>query len=423
MRKRWIWIGGGVVVLGLLVVGNLGRRSKEGFAVKAESLGRRALASWVRAPGTVRAVTQVKVSSNVPGRVEKLHVKEGQWVRKGEPLLDLDDTRYRSAVLQYEAQLAAARSRLAQYEAECQLAETVLKRQRKLLEQELISPEAFQESQTQFEVKKASCEAQARELERLEAALRSARKDLEETHLVAPVSGLVTRIFVEEGENVVTGTMNNPGTVILEIADLSEMEVEAEVDETDVIRVRPGQRARIEVDALPDTVLTGTVSRVGQAGKTSQEGADFLVRVRIDDPPDVLRPGMSADVEILVASADSALALPIQALTARPKSRVDAWLGRDTTRVDEASSSEEDWLSTGGGGEAFVEGVFVVQADTVVFRPVEVGIRGEAHLEVLSGLQEGEKVVTGPYRILRRLKPGDRVRVEGREAKDEETTS
>jgi HlyD family secretion protein len=443
-KIRWIVVVVGVLaVLAVLVILNLGPSSGSGIEVKIENVKRQPLASWVRAPGTLEAVTQVKVSSNIPGRVEALYVEEGDWVEEDQALLNLDDIRYLSSVEQIRAQLESAQARLRQAEAEFRQAESLFARKRQLLDNGLISAEEFEDSRTQYDIKSASLEAQKREIDRQRAALRASERDLEETQLLAPVTGLVTRILVEEGENVVTGTMNNPGTVILEMADLSEMEVEAEVDETDIIAVSRGQAARIEVDALPDSVFRGRVSRVGQSGRTSQEGADFLVRVRLEDSPSTLRPGMTADVEILVATAENALTIPLQALTVRPQSKVDEWAGKDQGENENENENEDGpgdsgdslggsegenpemdldrWLDAGTAtGDEFVEGVFIAEEGKAEFRPVRTGFRGEAEIQILEGLSEGEEVITGPYRVLRTLEAGRAVRPEKETGEEEE---
>lgn len=439
-KIRWIVVVVGVLaVLAVLVILNLGPSSGSGIEVRIENVKRQPLASWVRAPGTLEAVTQVKVSSNIPGRVEALYVEEGDWVEEDQALLNLDDIKYLSSVEQIRAQLESAQARLRQAEAEFRQAESLFARKRQLLEDGLISDQDFEDSRTHYDIKSASLEAQKREIDRQQAALRASERDLEETQLLAPVTGLVTRILVEEGENVVTGTMNNPGTVILEMADLSEMEVEAKVDETDIIAVSRGQAARIEVDAFPDTVFRGRVSRVGQSGRTSQEGADFLVRVRLEDSPLKLRPGMTADVEILVATAENALTIPLQALTVRTQSKVDEWAGKDQSEDgDEGEDTSGDsgdsigggenpemdldrWLDAGTAtGDEFVEGVFVVEEGKGEFRPVQTGFRGETEIQILEGLSEGEEVITGPYRVLRTLEAGRAVRPEKEKGEEEE---
>jgi HlyD family secretion protein len=441
-KIRWIVVVLGVLaVLAVLVILNLGPSSGSGIEVRIENVKRQPLASWVRAPGTLEAVTQVKVSSNIPGRVEALYVEEGDWVEEDQALLNLDDIKYLSSVEQIRAQLESAQARLRQAEAEFRQAESQFARKRQLLDDGLISDQDFEDSRTNYDIKSASLEAQKREIERQKAALRASERDLEETQLLAPVTGLVTRILVEEGENVVTGTMNNPGTVILEMADLSEMEVEAEVDETDIIAVSRGQAARIEVDAFPDTMFRGRVSRVGQSGRTSQEGADFLVRVRLEDSPPKLRPGMTADVEILVATAEKALTIPLQALTVRTQSKVDEWAGKNRSEDgDEGEDTSADsgdslggseglspvtdldrWLDTGtSAGDEFVEGVFVVVEGKADFRPVRTGLRGETEIQILEGLSEGDEVITGPYRVLRTLEAGRAVRPEKEKEEEEE---
>jgi HlyD family secretion protein len=274
----------------------------------------------------------------------------------------------------------------------------------------------------------------------LRASLQQAENDLAETVFRAPMDGLVTALYIEEGENVIPGTMNNPGTVILEIAELDTMEVEAEVDETDVIGIRLGQRARILVDAFEPAELAGQVTAIGQSGRATtaaQQGTQFQVRIRIDDPPPTLRPGMSADVEVLVGSADSAVVVPIQALVAYPRSVVEEWrkdeaAGRTTESKPETKDGEDGDAEAAeeGAGENTserpsasssapargererpLEGVFIVLTDVARFREVKLGLRSDTHVEV-QGVEPGQKVVTGPYKVLRELKSGNAVEIE-----------
>src|SRR5690606_25692528 len=213
-------------------------------------------------------------------------------------------------------------------EAQAELAAENLRRSENLFEQKLIAVEALRQAQTTAKVEQARRNAAEEELRSLRASLQQAENDLAETVFRAPMDGMVTALYIEEGENVIPGTMNNPGTVILEIAELDTMEVEAEVDETDVVGIRLGQRARILVDAFEPAELSGQVTAIGQSGRTTaaaQQGTQFQVRIRIDEPPPDLRPGMSADVEVLVGSADSAIVVPIQSLVAYPRSVVERW--------------------------------------------------------------------------------------------------
>lgn len=422
MVRRRVWIPvATVVVLGALVAANLGNRGSRGKQVKTEKVTRRSLETWVRAPGRVQPVVSVDISSNVTGRVEHLAVREGDRVRRGQLLLTLDDTRLRSEVDQYEAMLSAAGSQLTLAEARRDLAAQVLKRREDLFEGGLLSSEELESARVDLRVNQAQVAAQRDEIARLRAAVRETRRNLEETRFLAAMDGVITTLNLEEGENVLIGTMNTPGTVILTLSDLSQMEVQARVNESDVVLVARGQEVRIEVDALPDTTLDGEVTSVGESGSrlSRDEGAEFEVHVMIQEPPGWLRPGMSADVEIMVAVADSALSIPIQALVARSEKTIRRWEERSAEgaegRDEEGSSSSdadekaEEAAEDRKGGK-LITGVFVAEDGKARFRRVQTGVRGETFAEVRSGLQETEVIISGPYRVLRRLDDGEAVK-------------
>jgi len=423
-RKRWWVVGGAVVVVGGLVALNLAQRGADAKAVRIEEVGRRPIKTWVRAPGLVQPVVAVDISSNISGRVERLHVREGDVVRRGDLLLTLDDTRLRSTLAQYEAMQRAAQSQLALAEAQRELAAQVRARREDLHAQGLLSAEELDAARVDERVKTATVAAQRGEIERLRAARAEAERDLEESRFYAPIEGVVTAVNLEEGENVLIGTMNNPGTVILTLSNLGSMEVEARVNENDVVLVRPGQHADVTVDAQRDSTLVGSVVSVGKSGKraSQDEGAEFEVLVGIAEPPDWLRPGMSADVEILVADVDSALAVPIQALVARSERTVADWeerrargetpaAARKAQASTEREGREEEPASKGEAGR-LVTGIFVDLEGRARFQRIDLGARGETFVEVRGGLDADARVLTGPYKILRRLEDGERVKAD-----------
>lgn len=422
---KGLWIGvGAVVLVGVFIAASLtgSERKKRGVDVRMEKVRRERVESWVRAPGRVQAERLVQVSSNVTGRIRRLAVREGDPVRQGDLLLELDDERYRSAVAGNEALVQGASADLDLAEAQAALSRQTLARQEKLLAAGLISSESVESAQTQARVDEARVTSAREELRRRRAALAEARKDLQETVFVSPIDGMVTALNVEEGENVITGTMNNPGTVILTVADLDTMEVEAEVDETDVVRVRPGLRAKIEVDAREDTTLAGVVRAVGMSGRRGssgqQQGTSFKVEVRILETATDLRPGMSADVEILSGAADSALVVPIQALTAQPERVWTRWQERRSRPEGGAragrrgKTDDEPDTARAGRNEKLIDGVFLQRDGRAVFVPVSLGLRGDTMIEVAGDLASGDEVIVGPYRTLRTLKDNDPVRRE-----------
>ncbi len=419
MRRKQVWIPlAALALLAALILANLVGKRSDAAQVDVEGVERRSLERWVRAPGLVQPILSVDISSNVSGRVDRLLVREGQSVAKGDPLLVLDDTRYRSAVAQYEALLSAARSQLLLAEAQQELAAQVLTRREDLYARGLLSIEELEAARVDLRVHDAGVASRRDEIARQQAALDESRRDLEETRFTAPMNGVVTALNIEEGENVLIGTMNNPGTVVLTIADLARMEVKARVNESDVVLVEPGQRVRIEVDALRDQPLDGLVTTVGESGTRSSrdEGAEFEVHVTISEPPAWLRPGMSADVEILTATAEDVLSVPIQSLVARAQETVQRWEageeeGDAQDQLAEASGEGRPGRTAAGPGRSdLVPGVFVMEEGKALFRRIKTGVRGETYVEAGTGVSEDDVVISGPYRILRRLGQGEAVR-------------
>ncbi len=421
-RAVWPWLVGGAVVLiaVFVVIGVKKGGGPRPVAVKVEEVKKGRIESWVRAPGKVQPERLVQVSSNIMGRVRGLAVREGDRVRRGDLLLYLDDERYRSARSGMEAALQAAQADLDLAEAQLALSRQTLARQEKLFAESLASDQALESARTQVKVDAARVAASRENLRGRRAALAETSKDVDETVFRSPLDGIITALNVEEGENVMTGTMNNPGTVILTVADLDTMQVEAEVDETDVVRISPGLRTRVRVDAWEDSVLAGVVTTVGMSGRqggqaTQQQATNFAVEVRIENPPEGLRPGMSADVEILSGEKDSALVVPIQALTAQPEKVWKRWqewrANPPKTKARRAIAQAAD-TARAGANEKLVQGLFLQRSGKAVFTPVELGLRGDTDVEVTGELKPGDQVITGPYRVLRSLQDGDRVKPE-----------
>lgn len=423
VNRRALLIALGVVVIGGLVAVNLKpKKAQKGAEIRTEQVGMRRIESWVRAPGKIQPVTKVQVSSNVIGRVAELAVREGQTVAKGDLLLSLDDERYRSLVQQVRAQIESGQANVALAEAEYREAKQNLDRSEAMFAQGLLSEADRLTTRTRAEVAEARVTAAREEIRRARAALAEAEKNLRETVFVAAMDGTVTQLNVEVGENVMTGTMNNPGTVILTLADLSAMEVIADVDETDVIHVAPEQSCRVLVDALPDTSVAGTVTRVGSSGRgttgAAQEATNFEVAVLLKDPPAVLRPGMNADVEILTGSNDSTLVVPLQALTARPQSVVERWNRKRAGAGTDLAPAD----TTGPASRNLIEGIFLFDDGTARFVPVTMLLRGETHVEIRGDVKVGDPLIVGPYKTLRKLADQDPVRKEKKKKEEPKET-
>jgi HlyD family secretion protein len=418
-RKILLW-SLAPVIIGVFVVANMRRSGEKRVEVRFDEAKRRDLTQVVRATGKVRSATEVNLSGTIMGQVVDLAVKEGDFVEKGQFLLRLDDAQYREDLRRAEAALASAEASQRIAQAECDRATQAAQRKRALHERGLASNEELELAETSLSSADASCDARIKDVSRFRAEVRASEDILGKTAFHAPISGVIARLNVEAGENVITGTMNNPGTVILTIADLSAMEVVAEVDETDVVRVSVGQRAKIRVDALPDTSFPGTVSEVASAGRRSgtgvDEATDFEVTIRFDQDVPAVRTEMTADVEVTTAARDSALTVPIPAVVARDRKDLDAPKpGQKRNEVAEAEAEEGEEGREGDvarrNRDDLVMGVFVVKDGKASFVPVRIGISDDRFMEILSGaLDPGTKIIVGPYKSLRTLKPGKAVK-------------
>jgi HlyD family secretion protein len=421
-KKTWIWVGLAVIVLIAIVAANLaGQASKKGVAVQLARIRVEDITSRVRAPGKIEPKTQVKVSADIMGKVTNLAVKEGDHVRKGQLLLQLDPTQRQSDLSQARAGLASAIARKREADATLQVAEANFKRQKALYEQKLLSNAEWDNATTAYETARSTAQTAAEEVNRSQAALSGSSDLLSKTRFVAPFDGIVSALYVEQGEIVITGTMNQPGTQILTVSDLSRMLVRADVDETDVVDVRIGQKAKITVDAMPDTSFQGTVTEIGNTAKLAQVGGvegqtNFEVKVVFDQTVPEVRPGMTADVEIETATHTQATAVPIQAVVVRTERELERAAKKAGVKEkakkpgrSDAVAAEDD---TVGRKEKEITGIFVNRDGTAKFVPVRTGIASETMIEIFGDLKPGESVVAGPYKALRELKPNQKVRQE-----------
>jgi len=425
--KRGLIIGGGALLLVAIVVANVSKGQGGRLGVQAEDAKMGDISSTVRAPAKVQPETMVKISANVPGEVVRLSVKEGDSVRKGQFLLQLDGTQYQAQLRQSQAALDAVKSSLRLSDVSLEQSESLLKRKESLFERKLVSPEEIEAARTQRNTDKARVDVNREEVARSEAAVQSAQDNLRKTIFHSPIDGTVTQLNVERGEIVMVGTMNNPGTVILSVADLRRMKVEADVDETDVASIRLGQTATVKVDALPDTTLTGQVAEIANSPKMSELGTqeqqtNFVVDVMIDNPPPTLRPGMTADVEIKTATKKDILHVPIQAVvvrTAEELAKAKAKAGKRGRAGKEGSATAAETAAADAPAkkDEEIKGVFVIVDGEAQFRKVRTGIASDTDLEVWGDLKPKDKVITGPNKVLRQLKPGSRVKLEEPKAK------
>lgn len=425
-KKVWLWVGLAVVLVGALIAANMAKgKSGKVETVQMALVRREDVSSRVRAPGKIEAKTRVQVSADIMGRIVRLLVKEGDRVRKGQLMLQLDDTQYRSAHAQARAGYASAQGRLREAQSTLRINESSFARQRSLYDQKLLSQAEWEQAQSANESAKTAASTAVEEAVRARAALDAAEDNLSKCRFLAPFDGVVSALNVEEGENVIMGTMNNAGTQILTVSDLSRMLVRADVDETDVVDLRIGQKVRISVDAIPDTTFSGTVTEIGNTAKRSLtstvEGqTDFEVKVVFDDNVPQIRPGMTADVNIESGTREKTLAVPIQAVVVRTQRELERAARKPGERAKRggaiaAVSAEED---TAGRRDKEITGLFVVKDGVSKFVPVRTGIASETMIEIFGDVKEGDAVVSGPYKALRDLKPGGKVKRESSGGKE-----
>jgi HlyD family secretion protein len=422
-RKRVIAGVVAVAVLGGVVAYNVHARNNSQVAVQTQKSARRELVSVVSASGEIKPKRYVNISANVSGRIEQLLIKEGDTVRKGQVLARIDSTRIAAGERQSAAALEGAKADLARAQADLEVSRLGFERQKKMHADRLVSDQAFEQADAELKMKAAAVESQRKRITQGEALLASNRDDLEKTSVVAPMDGVVTSLPKEEGETVI-GAQSFAPTVIMTVADLSVMEVEIMVDETDIRNVRVGQPAEVRVDALEGIKIKGDVTEIGSSaiprGLTTQQASstntanqakDFKVEVTLKDPPPTLRPGLNATADITTARKDSVLAVPIQAVVVREISKQGKVM--DPAAVQ---ASESDPGAPPEKGQE-KEGVFVVVDGKATFRPVKTGIIGETEIEIGEGLKEGEEVVTGSYKTLRTLKDQAKVKLEVKKAR------
>lgn len=418
MKKRWVWIALGALATVLIVVAAVaqGGRSKV-TSVQFAKVRQEDITSRVRAPGKIEPRTQVKVSADIMGKIVKLAIKEGDPVRQGQLMLQLDDTQYRSFYDQASAAYATAQARLREAESTFKVVDANYGRQKALFEKGLLSQAEWDQATSTHESARATLNSAREEVSRSEAATVGARDNLAKTRFLAPFDGVVSALNVEQGEIVITGTMNNPGTEILTVSDLSRMLVRADVDETDVVDMKLGQKAKISVDAVRDTTFPGTVVEIGNTAKRSitstVEGqTNFEVKVVFDTDVPQVRPGMTADVDIETATHTKTLGVPIQAVVVRTDRELQraAHKGPAQRRTSRFALAAID--DTIGKKDKEITGLFVVREGVAKFVPVRPGITSETEIEVSGDLKPGDTVVAGPYKALRELKPGGKVKQE-----------
>jgi len=396
----------------------LALREQDGkaVAVRATKVERRDLVARVTSTGHIEPKTSVDISADVSGRIVELPVEEGQDVSEGDLLLVIDPTQFEAALQRSQASLSEAEAREVQARSNYEQAQRDWDRIRQLkaVAKNLVTDQEAEQSETAAAVQKALWTAAQHGVEIAQAGVKEAEDRLDKTVIRAPMSGRVTRLNVEKGETAIVGTMNNAGSLLLTVADLSVMEAVIEVDETDVPEIEIGDSTVVQVDAFPDENFVGRVTKIGnsairardlRSGGGNDQAIDFEVRVTLEDPDARLRPDLSATADVVTAVRHQVLAIPIISLALLD---ADAFERLPNENAPESGSGAD---SAADRNDKPVEGVFKVEGDLARFQPVKVGIAGDNYFEVLEGLDEGDTVVSGSYQAIRELKDGSRIKV------------
>ena len=396
MKKVIIGIGIALVLAAIVFASVRSRGGEKGTEVYAEPVKKRDVAQIVKSSGELEPRVKVNISAHVIGKIEKLYVEEGDLIQRGQPFLRLEQQAYIAQRDQWAAQLQSARTSVQQAQVSLADARNKLNRAQRLQNEAIFSREQLEAAQLAETSAELRLQESRESVHQVQATLTQAQDDLSKTTIYAPLTGRVITLNAKEGEVVVSGTMNNPGSVIGTIADMAEILATVDVDETEIVSVRVGQTAVLKVDAIPGKEYHGRVVEVGSSGFNRANQPDvtfFKVKILLDDPDADLRDRMSVRAEIHTTSHPGALVVPIQAVVERPEKPA----GKD--------GDEE------GGKGREIKVVYIFEDGKARQQRVETGISDETHVELRSGVKPGQQVVTGPYRTLRDLKDGDAVRI------------
>ena len=385
-RKKFLIAAVVVVVVGTIIKSQGGGDGS--VSVRIDAVEHRDLVASVTANGKIEPERAVDIASDITGRIVYLPVDEGDMVQRGQLLLRIDQTQFQAQVARARASLASARASAIQARANRDQAKRALDRAVALGDN--VTVEELETAQTNFSVSEAIVESQRHQVAQAEASLSEAEEELSKTTLISPMDGQITRLAVEEGEVALASTFSRETGLLMTVSDLSVILVNVQVDETDVVRITEGDSTAVTIDAFPDTTFSGRVTKISQsavvaAATGGDRAVDYDVEITLDNPPPDVRPDLSATAEVITDTRDDVLSIPIIALTVRDHQAMSTEnLPQDTTKTE-------------------TEGAFIVLDGVAYFRPVRVGIAGDEHFEVLSGLSLGDSIVAGPYQTIRTL--------------------
>jgi HlyD family secretion protein len=438
MSRKNVLIAVAVVLVGAAVVGaNLYFKKDKGLAVTTDVIKARDLEAIVSASGKIQPKRLVNISAETAGRVVELAVNEGDRITKGQFLLQIDPKSLRSRVEGNAASLQSAEGSLSQIRqaietsrVQVEQAQQNLTRQRNLWAQQLTTREALDKAENDLKTAQSGLQerekqiaSQSSRIAQERATLDSARYDLTKVRMESPIDGIVTRRNIQQGETAVIGTMNNAGTVLLQLADMSVIQAEVEVDETNIPHVQLGQIAKITIDAIPDRSFKGHVSEIGNSpiqaatGSTATQATNFKVVVILDEPVPEVRPGFTCTADITTARRKEVVSVPIPAVAVRELVYDANGQIVKEPRTDKRRRSPVETVAAAaelepGQTRKEVEGVFVVRDNRAEFLPIKMGIAGDKFFEVLSGLKAGDQVITGPYNSVRGMADGALVKID-----------
>jgi HlyD family secretion protein len=463
--KAWkkIAIGAGAVVVFAILVGlTVYQSGKNVVTVQTGKVQREDLFSVVSASGEIKPKTYVNIGANAYGKITHLYVKEGDHVKKGQLLAQLENVQSTADVNANQASVQAAETDAIAADAALKTSDADLlraqadyernkldwDRAQNLYKDGLIAKSDFDSRRnawatadsglTQAKARVSQAKAQNdsadKHVAQARANLTRVADVLQKTTYAAPYDGVVTNLPVREGESVVIGIQNALGSTLLTLADMSVITAEVKVDETDIVNVHLGQSAEVMIDAIPKKIFHGTVSEIGdnaivrstgvatsQQATASEEAKDFKVVVTVNDPPQDLRPGLSTTAKITTAARSGVLSIPIQALSIRSKAQLELEKSAPSS-VHAAAPASKETASKDKDAQQDVQGVFVIRNKKAEFVPVTTGITGTSDIEVVSGLKEGDEIITGSYKILRTIRSGSSVKIDNSVPKKEEET-
>lgn len=406
--KRWVWIGLVLVLIAIAIPVGIKLRNKDRpIEVTLEKAEKRTLTSTVTATGKIQPQVMVTISSEVSGEIIELPVTEGQWVKRGDLLVRIKDDTYQAQVRQREASLSSSKAINLERKAELLKAETDLTRIKELSGKGFSTQSELDAAQTRYEVAQASYQASLYSIDQQEMLLQEAMDELAKTVIYSPMDGTISKLSVELGERVV-GTGMNPGTEMMDVADLSRMQARVDVSETDIISVKINDPAEVEVDALGRrTRIQGQVVEIGSSAivaleNTREQVTNFEVRIRLDNFDNRIKPGMSATADISTETVENVISVSLQAVTVRDRKELD--VGEADPNLGTADKIAYQGRKNQSSREDNLQRVVFVNDNGVAkIRAVETGITDNTHIAIISGLEDGTEIVSGSYAALTRF--------------------